>query len=406
LPEIARELNVDGIVEGSFLRSGDMVRITAQLIYAPKDTNVWAHTYDRELRDVLRLQSAVANAIADEIKVKLTPQDKVRLAHVRAVNPKALDDCLAGRYHLERVNTLFFKRGLEKFAEAEREKAIQRFHEAINADPSYAPGYLGIADALLSSSPVGSNVLSHAKAAVSKALELDESLVDAHITLAMIQMTNDWNWAGAEKEYRQVVELNPSSALGHDLYGYFLDAMGRLDEAMEEHQKAQELDPSKDHIGGELYFRQKWDLGRDLIIDQGGANGVKNADFYRAVEYERLGMYKEAVAEWEDVARIYGYDDLAMALARGYSRSGYKAALQEVVRGMEKHASRDYFPPWMLAHFYGELGDKDRAFAWLDKSYADHEMTLQFLKVDPFWSDNLRSDPRFASLVHRMGLPQ
>src|SRR5205085_4693734 len=259
--------------------------------------------------------------------------------------------------------TRVVKKGRERFAEAEREKAIQRFQEAINADPSYAPGYLGIADALLSSSPLGSNRVSDAKAAVSKALELDGSLVDAHITSAMLQMASDWNWSGAEKEYRQVVELNPSSALGHDLYGYFLDAMGRLDEAMEEHQKAQELDPSKDHIGGELYFRRKWDLGRDLIIDQGGANGVNNADYYRAVEYERLGMYQEAVAEWEDVARKYKYDDLAIALARGYSRSGYKAALQEVVLGMEKHARRDYFPPWLLAHFYGELGDKDRAFA-------------------------------------------
>jgi TolB-like protein/DNA-binding winged helix-turn-helix (wHTH) protein len=406
LPEIARELNVDGIVEGSFLRSGDMVRITAQLIYAPKDINIWAHTYDRQLGDVLLLQGAVANAIADEINVKLTPKDKVRLAHVRTVNPKALDACLAGRYHLGRLNALFFKRGRERFLEPEREKAIQRFHEAINADPSYAPGYLGIADTLLSSPPLGFDRVGNAKAAVLKALELDGSLVDAHITLAMIQMASEWNWAGAEKEYRQVVELNPSSALGHDLYGYFLDAMGRLDEAMEEHQKAQELDPSKDHIGGELYFRRRWDLGRDLIIDQGGANGVNNADYYRAVEYERLGMYQEAVAEWEDVARKYGYDDLAVALARGYSRSGYKAALQEVVLGMEKHARREYFPPWMLAHFYGELGDKDRAFARLDKSYADHDLPLQFLKVDPFWSDNLRSDPRFASLVRRMGLPQ
>ncbi|SRR6266568_6996934 len=117
-------------------------------------------------------------------------------------------------------------------------------------------------------------------------------------------------------------------------------------------------------------------------------------------------MYKEAVAEWEHVARIYHHDDLALALARGYSKSGYKAALQAVVLGMEKDARRDYFPPWMIARVYGELDDKDRAFAWLEKSYQQHEMMLQFLKVDPFWSDNLRSDPRFAELVHRMGLPQ
>ena len=250
-----------------------------------------------------------------------------------------------------------------------------------------------------------SDVIRDAKAAVAKALELDESLVDAHITLAMLR-EYEWDWAGAEREYQHAIELNPSSALAHDRYGYFFDEMGRLDEAMAEHQKAQELDPIKDHIGGELYFRRKWDLGRDLTVDQGGANGVKTGDFYRAVEYERLGMYKEAITEWDHVARIYGYDDLATTLARVYSKSGYKPALQQFVQGMEKHARRAYFAPWMIAHFYGELDDKDRAFAWLQKSYERHDMILQFLKVDPFWSDNLRSDPRFPELVHRIGLPQ
>ncbi len=403
LPDIAGDLHVDGIVEGSVLRSGDSVRITAQLIYARTDTNIWARTYDRDLRDVLTLQSAVATAIADEINVTLTPQYKLRLANVKAIKPKALDAYLSGRFHLEQMSILFFKRGMEKRARDEQTKAMQSFREAINLDPTYAPGYLGVADSLVSSYELTSDDVRKAKAAVAKALELDESLVDAHITLAMLR-EHDWDWAGAEKEYQHAVELNPSSALAHDRYGYFFDEMGRLDEAMAEHQKAQELDPIKDHIGGELYFRRKWDLGRDLIVDQGGANGANTSDWYRAVEYERLGMYKEAVAEWEHVARIYGYDDLAVAMARGYSKSGYKAALQEVVLAMEKYAGRHYFAPWIIAHFYGELDDKDRAFTWLEKCYEQD--ALQFLKVDPLWSDNLRSDPRFAELVHRMGLPQ
>jgi TolB-like protein/DNA-binding winged helix-turn-helix (wHTH) protein len=402
LPDIAGDLHVDGIVEGSVMRSGDSVRITAQLIYARTDTNMWARTYDRDLRDVLALQRAVATAIADELQVRLTPQYKLRLANARAINPKALDAYLAGRYHLEQMNILFFKRGMEESAKDEQAKAMQSFREAIKHDPTYAPGYLGVADVLVASYELSSDGVRDAKAAVAKALELDESLVEAHITLAMIR-ENDWDWAGAEKEYQQAVELNPSSALAHDRYGYFFDEMGRLDEAMAEHQKAQELDPGKDHIGGELYFRRKWNLERDLIVDQGGANGANTSDWYRAVEYERLGMYKEAVAEWEHVARIYGYDDLAVAMARGYSKSGYKAALREVVLAMEKHARRHYFAPAFIAHFYGELDDKDRAFAWLEKCYEQHG--LQFLKVDPFWSDNLRSDPRFAELVHRMGLP-
>jgi TolB-like protein/DNA-binding winged helix-turn-helix (wHTH) protein/tetratricopeptide (TPR) repeat protein len=405
LPDIAGDLHVDGIVEGSVMRSGDSVRITAQLIYARTDTNIWARTYDRDLRDVLALQSAVATAIADEIQVRLTPQYKLRLANARAINPKALDAYLAGRYHLEQMSILFFKRGMERSAKDEQTKAMQSFREAIKHDPTYAPGYLGVADALVASYELSSDGVRDAKIAVAKALELDESLVEAHITLAMIR-EYDWDWAGAEKEYQQAVELNPSSALAHDEYGYFFDAMGRLDEAMAEHQKAQELDPIKDHIGGELYFRRKWDLGRDLIVEQGGANGGNTSDWYRAVEYERLGMYKEAVAEWEHVAKIYGYDDLAVAMARGYSKSGYKAALQEVVLAMEKYARRHYFAPWIIAHFYGELDDKDRAFAWLEKCYEQHDNNLQFLKVDPLWSDNLRSDPRFAELVRRVGLPQ
>ncbi len=401
LPEIARQLGADGIVEGSVLRSGDRVRITTQLIYARTDTNMWARTYDRDLRDVIALQSAVATAIADEIQVRLTPQYKLRLPNAKAINPKALDAYLTGRYHLEHVD--FPNRGMEESSKDEQTKAMQSFREAIKHDPTYAPGYLGVADALLASYDLSSDGEREAKAAVAKALELDESLVDAHITLACLR-EQDWDWAGAEKEYQHAVELNPSSALAHDRYGYFFDEMGRLDEAMAEHQKAQELDPIKDHIGGELYFRRKWDLGRDLIVDQGGANGANTSNWYRAVEYERLGMYKEAVAEWEHVARMYGYDDLAVALARGYSKSGYKAALQEVVLAMEKYARRHYFAPWIIAHFYGELDDKDRAFAWLEKCYEQH--ALQFLKVDPLWSDNLRSDPRFAELVHRMGLPQ
>ena len=405
LPDIAGDLNVDGIVEGSVLRSGDRVRITAQLIYAHTDSNIWARTYDRDLRDVLTLQSAVASAIAEEINVTLTPQYKLRLASVKAIKPKALDAYLSGRFHLEQMSILFFKRGMEKRARNEQTKAMQSFEEAIKLDPTYAPAYLGIADSLVSSYELTSDSVREAKAAVAKALELDDSLVAAHITLAMLR-EHAWDWAGAEKEYQRAVELNPSSALAHDRYGYFFDEMGRLDEAMAEHQKAQELDPIKDHIGGELYFRRKWDLGRDLTVEQGGANGANTRDWYRAVEYERLGMYQEAVAEWEDVAREYGYDDLAMVLARGYSNSGYKPALQQLVQAMEKHARRAYFAPWMIAHFYGELDDKDQAFAWLQKCYEQNDGSLQFLKVDPFWSDNLRSDPRFAELVRRMGLPQ
>jgi Tfp pilus assembly protein PilF len=341
------------------------------------------------------MQAAVTNAIANEIRVKLTPQEEARLAKTRVVNPKALDAYLSGRYFVEH---------LEK--RAEQAKAIQYFQEAIKEDPAFAPAYAGIADALVSPSFVlGPSDVTGAKAALAKALELDESLIDAHVTLASIRMVSDWDWAGAQREYQRALELNPNTAVGHDNYGYFMDAMGRQDEALAEHQKAQALDPANDHLGGELYFRQQWNLERDLTAKLGGPNAAGNEDLYRAVEYERVGMEKQAIAEWVRVARKFEQDDLAKVLEHGYATSDYKGALQDLVRAMERKARKEYVAHWVIAHFCGELDNRDRAFAWLEKSYELHDDHLVFLKVDPLWNDNLRSDPRFADLVRRMGLP-
>jgi tetratricopeptide (TPR) repeat protein len=207
-----------------------------------------------------------------------------------------------------------------------------------------------------------------------------------------------------------MVELRPNSARGHDQYGYYLDAMGRFDEALQQHQRAQDLDPANDHIGGELYFRRQWDLNRDLAVTQGGPNGsfngYNNESWYRTVEYARMGKLREAITEWQRVAREYGHVNAAAGLARGYRRSGYEGALREAVKGLEQYSRHAYFPPIFMAHFYGELNEKDRAFAWLEKAYEEHNGDLEFLKVDPLYGENLRSDSRFADLVRRLGLPQ
>jgi TolB-like protein/DNA-binding winged helix-turn-helix (wHTH) protein len=400
LPEIAQELGVDGIVEGSVLRSGDRVRITVQLVYAPKDTNVWVKTYDRDLRDVLALQSAVASAIANEIQLRMTPAEQARnlVAHARPLSPKALDAYLAGRFHLNyKIEEVDFMRGQEAKEEEERTKALHFFEEAVKADPDYAPAHLGVAETLFPADDAERS--KRARIEATRAIELDDSLAEAHFLLAEIRAVYDWDWAGAEAELKRVIEVDPNSAAGHDEYGYFLDSMGRLDEALREHQKAQELDPVVDHIGGELYFRQEWNLERDLGVKRFCCN---NELYYRAVEYERLGMEKEAIAEWARFGRHFGYDRLSDLLLQTYSKSGYRAALQALVKAMEKEPGAD--GPGFLAHFYGELNDSDRAFAYLEKCYESHG-DLQFLKVDPFWSNNLRSDPRFADLVRRVGLP-
>jgi hypothetical protein len=179
---------------------------------------------------------------------------------------------------------------------------------------------------------------------------------------------------------------------------------------LEQHQRAQELDPSNDHLGGELYFRQQWNLERNLTVAQGGpngwVNGVYTGGWYRAVEYERLGMQREAIAEWQRVASEYGYPDLAQAAAKGFAKAGYKGALRAATQGMEDYLRRGkYADKGLLAHFYGELGETDRAFYWLEQTYQDHDNGLQFLKVDPMWGDNMRSDPRFKDLLRRVGLP-
>jgi TolB-like protein/DNA-binding winged helix-turn-helix (wHTH) protein len=410
LPQIARELNVDGIVEGSVLRAGDRVRITAQLIYAPKDTNLWAQTYDRDLRDTLTLQSAAAKAIVDEIRVKMTPEERVQLLKPRPVNPKALDLYLAGRYHSNSGGSYGFLPGMQSLRDEEHSKAVRCFRDAIKEDPDYAPGYFGLADELFSSYIPSEDAVAEARAALMKALALDDSLEDAHLSMAMIRMRHDWDWTRAETEFLRMVELSPNSARGHDQYGYYLDAMGRFDEALQQHQRAQDLDPANDHIGGELYFRRQWDLNRDLAVTQGGPNGsfngYNNESWYRTVEYTRMGKLREAIAEWQRVAREYGHVNAAAGLGRGYRRSGYTGALREVVKGLEQYSRHAYFPPTFMAHFYGELNEKDRAFAWLEKAYEEHDGDLEFLKVDPLYGENLRSDSRFADLVRRLGLPQ
>jgi len=410
LPEIARELHVDGVVAASVMRSGDKIRITAQLIYAPEDKNLWAERYDRDLSDALTLQGTIAAAIGDETRVTITPETKVRLGSKQPVNPKALDAYLTGRYHLEKKVQTDFIKGMEGVVEEEYSESIHSFRKAIEEDPNYAPGYVGLADALLSAYVPSDQEIDEARAAVKKALELDDRLEDAHLTLAMMYMQNDWDWAGAEREFQQIVHLNPSSARGHDQYGYYLDAMGRFTEGLEQHQRAQELDPSHDHLGGELYFRKQWNLDRNLTVAQGGpngsVNGYNNGDWYRAVEYERLGMQREAIVEWERVGNEYGYPDLAQAAEKGFAKAGYKGALRAVTQGMEAYSRRgEYADKVLLAHFYGELGDRDRAFDWLEKAYEDHDAPFQFLKVDPLWGENLRSDPRFQDLLRRVGLP-
>jgi TolB-like protein/DNA-binding winged helix-turn-helix (wHTH) protein len=399
LPDIARELNVDAIVEGSVLRSGDRVRITAQLIYGPKDTSLWAQTYDHDLRDVLALQGTVASAIAEEIRVKMTPTEKALVKGSRPVSLAAHEAYLQGQYHHQRAIDRFAKKDMEQTVEEEDKKAREYYRRAIKEDPNYAPAYVGISDA--------SDDWPEKKAAIMKALELDESLAEAHYALARMRLERDWDWSGAEREFKRAIELSPNNADFHDGYANYLAAMERLDESMKEYLEAQALDPKGEHLADAYIQERQFDRAVELIRIYAETNPDFTLHYALAQIYGRLGRYDEAVREWQEMMTILGYGDISKAIGRGYAAGGYHGALRELARKAESLRRRKSFKTvasWVMAGFYAEMGDKDRAFAWLDKAYAEHDGSLTGLKSDVVW-DPLRSDPRFAELVRRVGLP-
>jgi len=405
LPEVARELGVQGIVEGSLLRSGDRVRITAQLIYAPTDSNVWAETYDRDLQDVLTLQSAVATAIAREVQVKITPKEAVRLGSRRPVNRKAVDAYLDGRYHFDRALGLEFHKGFENQYEEELQKAMAEFERAVQLNPDYAAAYLGIFDVGASGGIVPHRELvPKARAALEKALQLDDSLVEAHLDKAMILMTEDWNWAGAEQEFKRAIELNPNSADAHAAYADYLGdvAPGKR---KKEAEFAQQLDPEHHRYSTSGYFPEDWSLDQDRdYLDEKDPN---NAEFRAELgkEYQTVGRYKDAVEQYIKAINLYGYQDQARILQRAYARGDYRSAIRDWMKAWEALSKRQHLPTFWAAFMYSNLADKDRAFVWLEKAYQEHDWCILHLKADPIW-DPIRADPRFADLVRRVGLPE
>ena len=402
LPEIARELGVDGIVEGSVVRSGDRVRVTAQLIYAPRDSNLWAQTYDRDLKDVLTLQSSVASAIADEIQAKMTRQEQQHLKSLRPVNRKALDAYLNGRFHFAKLSELQLREGFEQeFAEEER-KAIADFQHAVQEDPHYIPAYLAIFEMtnLVDAIP---DLDSKARAAVARALELDDSVAEAHLDNARL-LLGDWNWQAAGKEYKRAMELNPNSADAHVEYSNYLDLMSgeKTRAGREEIELAQRLDPVNDRIGKFFPADLSLDQRRQQILE-----GSPDNFFYHAllgVDYQRANRYKEAVEQYIRTVEILGFHDHARILQNGYAKGDYKGAIRAWMKVYVATSNRHHMPKFFAAWLYSMLGDKEEAFALLEQGYKEHDGVMIHLKDDPKWAP-IRSDPRFKELIRRVGLP-
>jgi eukaryotic-like serine/threonine-protein kinase len=395
LPQIARELNVDAVIEGSVQRSGSRVRVTAQLIYAPQDMTLWARTYDRDLSDALTLQSALARGLADEIRVSMTAGEKSKVGNEHPVNPKALEAYWQGQDHLGR-----FGSGAGK---EERYAAMQYFQKAIQIDPSFARAYVGLVDAHTPNVTPPPGEVSIVQDALQKALAADPSLSDAHLHLARLKEYHDWDFPSAEREFQRAIDVNPNSAQAHDFYGDFLDNMGRHQEAIKQQERAQELDPDGEHLMDGYNHRGEYAQALQVALNNVAAHpndGAWHAFLYQA--YLHTGQKKKTVEELQRAATLYGYPEMASALSKAYAQSGYEDAMRLAAKQFEQ-ALGNPVSPTMIAVIYVHLGDKDSAMKWLERGYAERDGFLVSLK-DPEW-DSLRSDPRFKDLVRRMGLP-
>jgi len=398
LPEIARQLNVDAVIEGSVLRGGDRVRITAQLIDARADRHLWAESYERDLRDILALQSEVAGAIANKIQGALAPQEQGRLAHTPPVNPAAHEAYLKGTY-------------LNRGTNEQRRKAREYFEQAVSIDPGYAPAYAGLADYYWATPELPAGVaMPEAKQYALKALDLDPTLVRAHTALAAVRYYGDWDWAAAEKEFKRALELNPSDAEAHRMYSIYSSALGRGEEALAEIRRAQQLDPLSNltqiTAGWTFYYARQYDraveqcrrvLGSDPNSD-GGYDCLGSA-------YLAKGLYEEAIAASERTVSLSGSDPArVVGLARAYALAGRKAEAHKVLQELRQLSKGAYLPPCYFAAVHVALGENEQAFTWLEKAYRERDTYLTWLKVDEAL-DPLRPDPRFHELLSRVGLP-
>jgi TolB-like protein/DNA-binding winged helix-turn-helix (wHTH) protein/Tfp pilus assembly protein PilF len=399
LPQIARELNVDAVVEGTVLRSGDQVRITAQLIEASTDKHLWSQSYEGEFRDTLALQNKVASAIADQIRINLTPQEQAALKDVKVVNPEAYESYLKGRYFWNKRTADGLK------------VALAYFNQAIEEDPKYARAYSGLADsyALLADWEYGvlapGEAYPKAKAAAIKALELDNSLGEAHTSLAFSFDAYDWDWESAEREFRRAIELNPGYATAHHWYAWHLSEMGRNSEAIAEMRKAENLDPLSLIIGAEMAEILLIAHQNDEAIEQSRRTVHMDPNF--ALAHYELGQaymqkhsYNEAIAEFRKAIDLSGGSIPATSnLAYAYAGSNKRGEAVKILNDLKGRSTPNASE---IALIYVGLGEKDQAMKWLETAYDEHFNPSILLR--PAF-DPLRSDSRFQKLAHRIGLP-
>ncbi|MFC1603811.1 protein kinase [Planctomycetota bacterium] len=400
IPEIVKELGVDAVIEGSVLKAGNDVRVTAQLVDGRTDAHLWSDNYTGTLTNILALQSEVTLAIAREIEAALTPEEERRITRTEPVNPEAHEACLRGHWY-------FNKYSLEGFT-----KAREYFELAIEKDPNYAPAYAWLAMVYGATGYWGYvppiDTQPKVKEAALKAIELDDTLAEAHLVLAGYSFYFDWDWPTAEREFKRAIELNPNLPEVRHTYSFYLTTMGRPNEAMAESKRAEELDPL--NLVGMAVVAIPFLVAHryDEAIEQLQKPLEMDPSFYPARQalwriYRYKNLYEEAFAEAKKAFSLLGEDEVVKAMERGYAESGYRGAMRLAADELAARSKQRYVRPTEIARLYADAEEKDQTLHWLQRAYEERDAMLVHLR-DPDW-DSLRSDPRFQDLLKRMKYP-
>lgn len=399
---VGREQQVDAVLDGHIQKSGDKIRVSVRLVRIADETTLWATQFDEKYTDLFAVQDAISQRVAEVLIIKLSGEERQALAKHYTENLEAYLLYMKGRYFWN------------KFTQDGLQKSIEYFNQALEKDPNYALAYLGLASSHV---VLGVNyrppkeVMPKAKAYVLKALERDKTLADAYAAQGGIKYFFEWDWPGAENEFKRAIELNPTDPFVHELYSYLLWAMGRLDESISEMKRAQELDPLSlvisEDLGVAYYYSRKFDeaveqQGKTIELDQNYFFGYVR----RAQAYQQKGMHTEAITDSNKARTLSGNWPAAVAeLGCSYALSGQKAKAQTILDDLNERAKREYIDPYLIAIIHTSMGDKDAAFEWLGKAYEARSPWMTWLKVEPKF-DRLRSDPRFANQLRQMGLPE
>jgi serine/threonine protein kinase/tetratricopeptide (TPR) repeat protein len=399
--KVGKDLNVDAVLLGRIEQRGDTLTIRTDLVSVRDGSELWGGQYNRKVADLLNIEERISKEIYDNLRPKLTGQDAPQLTHHYTDNSEAYQLYLQGVYYRN------------KWTEAGFTKAIDYLNQAVERDPNYALAYAGLANAYTFQGDSGyvapREVRQNAKAAAEQALKVDPMLPEAHVSQALVHEAYDWDWRGAESEFKRALELDPNSTAAHQWYGDLLLRLNRMEEARAEFKTAQELDPMSlpinTGVGLQFYLGRQYDaaiqqLKKTLNLDP---NFVP-AQHALEMAYAQSGLFREAIAEQQRVLTLSGNPDLAAAIGEDYRKSGYSGVLQSWLAGLKEVSKQRYVSPYNIAQIYARLQEKDQALSWLEQAAKEHDCRLSYAKVDPAF-DEIRANPRFQQVVLRLGMP-